>query len=99
MIENFFEAVMLICFGVAWPFSIYRSYTSRSVSGKSLIFLVIVIIGYIAGITNKILTGIDYVIYLYILNMIMVTIDSLLYIRNKRYADSRSSDTDGGIST
>ena len=90
MIENFFEAVMLICFGIAWPFSIYRSYTSRSVSGKSLIFLVIVIIGYVAGITNKILTGIDYVIYLYILNMIMVTIDSLLYIRNKRYQDAKN---------
>ena len=84
MIPGIFEAVMLICFGIAWPFSIYRSYTSRSTNGKSLIFLVIVIIGYIAGITNKILTGIDYVIYLYILNTIMVTIDSLLYIRNKR---------------
>jgi len=85
MIPGIFEAIMLICFGIAWPFSIYRSYTSRSTNGKSLIFLVIVIIGYIAGITNKILTGIDYVIYLYILNTIMVTIDSLLYIRNKRY--------------
>jgi len=84
MIPGIFEAIMLICFGIAWPFSIYRSYTSRSTNGKSLIFLVIVIIGYIAGITNKILTGIDYVIYLYILNTIMVTIDSLLYIRNKR---------------
>jgi hypothetical protein len=85
MIPGIFEAIMLICFGIAWPFSIYRSYTSRSTNGKSLIFLVIVIIGYVAGITNKILTGMDYVIYLYILNTIMVTIDSLLYIRNKRY--------------
>ena len=89
MIPGVFEAIMLICFGIAWPFSIYRSYTSRSTSGKSLIFLVIVIIGYIAGITNKILTGIDYVIYLYILNTIMVTIDALLYVRNKRYAEDK----------
>jgi len=88
MIPGIFEAIMLICFGIAWPFSIHRSYTSRSTNGKSLVFLVIVIIGYIAGITNKILTGIDYVIYLYILNTVMVTIDSLLYIRNKRYEKS-----------
>jgi hypothetical protein len=90
MIPGIFEAIMLICFGIAWPFSIHRSYTSRSTNGKSLVFLVIVIIGYIAGITNKILTGVDYVIYLYILNTIMVTIDSLLYIRNKRYEKDAS---------
>ena len=34
-----FEAVMMLCFGSAWPFSIYKSYTSRSNKGKSVWFL------------------------------------------------------------
>jgi hypothetical protein len=40
---------MLVCFGAAWPASIYRSWTSRTVAGKSLVFLIIVFAGYIAG--------------------------------------------------
>ena len=84
-IMNIFEAIMLLCFGSAWPFSIYRSYKSRSVQGKSLTFLIILIVGYIAGILNKLINHYDYVLYLYILNMIMVSIDTLLYIRNLKY--------------
>lgn len=30
---SIFEVIMLICFGAAWPFSIYKSYTSTSTSG------------------------------------------------------------------
>jgi hypothetical protein len=40
-----FEAIMLIYFGSAWPFSIYKSYTSRENTGKSIIFLLIVFVG------------------------------------------------------
>jgi hypothetical protein len=79
---SIFEAVMLICFGVAWPVSIYKSWTSRTCAGKSVIFLYIVIIGYAAGITHKILYSPDWVIILYILDGLMVIIDILLYYRN-----------------
>jgi hypothetical protein len=41
-----FEAFMRVCFGAAWPFSIYKSYKSRINKGKSLGFLIVVIIGY-----------------------------------------------------
>ena len=44
---------MLICFGAAWPFSIYKSLKSKSTAGKSLIFLIVVEVGYIAGIIHK----------------------------------------------
>lgn len=88
MIENLFEAVMLICFGAAWPFSIYRSWKSRSVQGKSFWFLLVVMIGYVAGITNKILTGADIVTYLYTLNLGMVAMDTLLFLRNKKYTET-----------
>lgn len=75
---------MLICFGAAWPVSIYKSYTSKKVEGKSVAFLFIIVVGYIAGIIHKLLYSPDAVIYLYILNSLMVSIDIALYYRNKR---------------
>ena len=75
---------MLLCFGAAWPFSIYTSYTSRQVAGKSIIFLIIIFIGYISGVTHKALYNYDAVIYLYLLNGIMVAVDIVLYWRNVR---------------
>jgi hypothetical protein len=79
---SIFEAVMLICFGVAWPVSIHKSWKSRSCKGKSVVFLYIVVVGYAAGITHKILYSPDWVIILYVLNGLMVIIDILLYYRN-----------------
>lgn len=81
---SIFEVVMLLCFGAAWPFSIYKSYTSKSTNGKSLGFLIILILGYISGILNKLFYNYDVVLYLYILNAIMVSIDALLWLRNKK---------------
>jgi hypothetical protein len=80
-----FEILMLICFGAAWPFSIYRSVKSRSVSGKSLLFLVVVLVGYVAGVLHKALYRYDYVIFLYALNGCMVLTDISLYLRNRLY--------------
>lgn len=79
---SIFEAIMLLCFGAAWPFSIIKSYKSRSVAGKSPYFLIVVIIGYISGIINKLLYSNDIVMYLYILNLLMVATDLALYYRN-----------------
>lgn len=82
---SIFEIIMLLCFGAAWPFSIYRSYVSRSTKGKSIAFLLIVIAGYCAGILHKIFYNYDLVIWFYAANMMMVIIDTLLYIRNRRF--------------
>lgn len=79
---SIFEMLMLLCFGAAWPFSIYKSYKSKSVAGKSPIFLVILMSGYVFGILHKILYAYDVVVYLYALNFIMVSTDFLLYLRN-----------------
>ncbi len=79
-----FELIMLICFGAAWPLSIYKSWTSRRNTGKSILFLFVLIIGYIAGILHKLIYNYDAVIFLYILNVIMVSTDAALYFRNKR---------------
>ncbi len=81
---SIFEIIMLVCFGAAWPFSIYRSYKSRSNAGKSVLFLFVVLTGYIAGALHKIFYSFDAVIYLYILNGALVLVDILLYYRNSR---------------
>ena len=81
---SIFEIIMLLCFGAAWPFSIYKSWKSRSTQGKSVLFLVILMTGYVSGILNKLFYHFDGVIYLYILNLCMVSTDTLLYFRNKR---------------
>ncbi len=83
---SIFEIIMLFCFGFSWPFSIYKSWKSKQVGSKSLVFLILVIIGYIAGIIHKLLYSRDYVIVLYAVNASMVFIDMLLYFRNKRLA-------------
>jgi hypothetical protein len=79
-----FEIIMLVCFGSAWPFSIYRSWTARTNQGKSLWFLVIVFIGYLSGIVHKILYNYDQVVFLYALNGAMVLADVAIYFRNYR---------------
>ncbi|MCX7881751.1 MAG: hypothetical protein N2314_00815 [Brevinematales bacterium] len=78
-----FEVLMLLCFGAAWPFSLYRSYTSRSTAGKSVTFLWVVWLGYIFGIINKFVRGLDYALAFYILNLAMVSMDIGLYYRNQ----------------
>lgn len=79
-----FEALMLVCFGLSWPFSIVRSYRARSVKGKSILFLIFLILAYICGILHKLLYSFDVVIALYIYNCVMVSIDIVLYIRNSK---------------
>ena len=80
-----FEIGMLVCFGAAWPFSIYKSYKSREVAGKSVLFLFVVVAGYLSGILHKIFFSYDVVIFLYALNAVMVLVDILLYFRNRLY--------------
>ena len=67
-----FEFVMLVCFGMSWPISVYKSFTSKSAKGKSCVFMVAIIIGYISGIIGKIVS-----------DQIMVSIDFVLYFINK----------------
>ena len=59
-----FEAGMLICFGASWPFAVMKTYKTKSVKGKSRLFLSLIIIGYIFGIINKIMNSVDFVLVL-----------------------------------
>ena len=87
-----FEALMLICFGASWPFSIARSVRDRSSKGKSLLFLILLELAYICGILHKVLVNTDIVLILYALNLMMVSIDIALYIRNARLDKQQKTD-------
>ncbi len=78
-----FEIAMLICFGFAWPFSIAKSWKSRSTKGKSAVFLFVVLAGYAAGIIHKILYSRDIVIAFYALNSCLVAADITIFFRNR----------------
>ena len=77
-----FEIIMLLCFASAWPFSIYKSYTSKQNAGKSLLFMYVVEAGYIAGMLHKYYYNMDGVFYLYLFNFMLVLTDICLYYRN-----------------
>ncbi len=88
----------MILFGASWPFNVVKSYRARTAKGKSLQFLIIIIVGYVAGITSKILTfdAGEWLKWLalsvYILNLLMVSTDLALYVRNIRIDKARESE-------
>ena len=80
-----FEMIMLVCFGLSWPFNIAKSIRSRTARGKSLWFEVCIIVGYLCGLAGKFISGnVTYVAAFYILDIAMVTTDLVLTMRNKR---------------
>ena len=91
-----FEIIMLICFGMSWPISVYKSIRSKSTKGKSVVFIIAIIIGYISGIIGKIVNHqLTYVVALYLVNLIVVSIDLGLYFINaKREKDYKSAEVE-----
>ena len=86
------EVIMIVSFGASWPLNVIKSYKARTTKGKSLGFLCLIFFGYIAGVLSKLLNESYmmafaskwYVLFFYVLNLIMVGTDLLLYIRNYR---------------
>jgi len=78
---SIFEAGMLVCFGISWPISIAKSVRTKQVVGKSPLFMAILCVGYISGCIHKLLYSMDWIIALYVLNLVMVSIDLALYYK------------------
>ncbi len=86
------EIIMIVSFGASWPLNVIKSYKARTTKGKSLPFLCLIFFGYIAGIASKFVNEAYmasfaskwYVLFFYVLNLIMVGIDLILYVRNYR---------------
>ena len=80
------EILMIVCFCFSWPMNVVKSYKARTTKGKSLGFLMMIIIGYLCGIASKIISGSYkwYVMFFYVLNLFMVSLDVAMYARNYR---------------
>ena len=76
---------MLFAFGFSWPFAIARTYRAKRVDGKSPMFMIIVIIGYLFGIAAHLVEGSKlWLCWVYLLDMALVSTDLALYFRYSR---------------
>ena len=77
------ETVMLVCFGFSWPLNVMKAYKAKTAKGTSLPFILLIVAGYIAGITAKLITNqINYVLIAYIVNLAIVSLNIVIYFRN-----------------
>ena len=84
-IVQLLEIGMLICFGLSWPFNITKSIRSRTAKGKSVYFEMMIIIGYLFGLSGKFIAGnITYVVAFYVLDILLVSTDLILTFRNRK---------------
>ena len=87
------ETVMLVCFGFSWPLNVMKAYKAKTAKGTSLPFVLLIITGYIAGISAKIISGqINYVLIAYILNLAIVSLNVIVYFRNVSLDKKRLQD-------
>ena len=81
--DAIFETIMLICFGLSWPINVVKAYKAGTTKGTSLPFILLIITGYFAGITAKIVNGqFNYVFIVYIINLLIVMLNVIVYFRN-----------------
>lgn len=86
------ETIMLICFGISWPINLVKNIKVRSAKGMSLPFILMIIVGYIAGIGAKIVLGqINYVLIAYIINILMVSGNLVVYFINRAADNARKN--------
>lgn len=93
------EVLMVVSFGASWPFNVMKSYKARTAKGKSLLFLCLILFGYIVGIASKLVneaymanfTDKWYVLFFYCLNFVMVAADLIIYFRNKKLDEANKN--------
>ena len=88
-IPQFCEIAMLCLFGCSWPFNIAKALKAKTAKGKSIGFELLIFTGYIIGLFGKLYTykqtGIlAYSVWFYIADILMVTIDLVLYFINAK---------------
>ena len=101
MFTSVMETLMVICFGISWPINIIKAWKSKTAKGTSVLFYSFIWIGYVFAMVGKIAMIIAnspkpwyetvewYVMFFYVLNIIMVSVGIIIYLRNKWF-DKRS---------
>ncbi len=84
--SNVLEMMMLFCFGFSWPISLVKSIRSKTAASTSLSFILLIITGYAFGIGAKLISGnTGYVLAVYLINLIVVLVNLVVYFRNRNY--------------
>ena len=88
-IPQFCEIAMLCLFGCSWPFNIAKALKAKTAKGKSIGFELLIFTGYIIGLYGKLYaykqTGtLAYSVWFYIADILMVSIDLVLYCINAK---------------
>ena len=85
MLASILETLMIVSFGISWPINVSKAIRSRSTKGKSIMFDYFILAGYLCGLVSKIMTHtFNLAFYFYFPNIIMVTIDVIVYYRNRK---------------
>lgn len=91
MAIGLFEAAMLICFAISWPFNLRKAYRARTNVGTSIAFMLIILLGYMFGVINKLVNDdITYVLAFYVLDIALVGTGVVIYMRNRGFDAERS---------
>lgn len=90
------EATMLICFGLSWPINLMKNIKSQTAKSMSLKFILLIIFGYVAGISAKLINHqFNYVLIVYILNILIVGLNLVVYFINKHKDKAREKSKKG----
>ena len=90
MISQVLEAAMLLCFGLSWPTNAYKNYKARTAAGTSWQFIMLITLGYFAGIGAKFVSGeLNWVLAIYFLNLVFLAGNWAVYFRNRALDKAR----------
>ena len=97
LLAEILEIFMVLSFGISWPINGLKAWRARTAKGTSILFLMLIFFGYICGITSKFICYAApdinnpkwYVVFFYILNLVVVSINIAIYFRNKKLDAAR----------
>lgn len=91
------EFVMLFCFGLSWPINAYKHWKAGTAKSTSVYFILLILFGYVAGITAKLLVPPKhfYVLLIYFINFFNVSLDLVIYFVNRRKDRAAQQGSDG----
>ena len=85
VIAQILEAAMLIAFGLSWPLNAYKTWKAGTATGKSWQFILLITLGYVAGIGAKFAAdAVNWVLVVYFLNLASLSVNWFVYFRNRR---------------
>ena len=77
------EAAMLLCFGFSWPVSLVKNIHAKTAKSTSVWFILLILLGYAAGIAAKLIThAAGYILVVYLFNFLVVFSNLVVWFLN-----------------